>query len=870
MNKRTRTRLAIAVAALLPTAGLQAQVTRTSVHDPSVVVDTLTDPAKETFYVFGSHMGVSRTTDLRNWQSNVCGGESTTATLYGLRQADGSVKTCSYNNAFRTHEVTRVRITPVSDAPATAADSADFGNFDASAWNTALDDYNVQGNQWAPDVVYNPVMKKWLYYVSLNGSKWNSVIVCMAADKVTGPYVYQGPVVFSGFNVQDDSPSFKDTDVPIVLGDTATLPARYLRGSDWGSYWPHAIDPCVYTDAEGNFWMAYGSWSGGIYTLQLDANTGLRDYTVSYASKQNTTQNVREDPYFGRKIAGGYYVSGEGPYITRIGEWYYLFLSYGFYSPDGGYEMRLFRSSNPDGPFVDAVGTSAIYSSWQKNYGTDAGTNRGYKLLGSYRWDAMPVAEVAQGHNSATTDREGRSYVVYHTKFNDGTYGHAVRVHQLFVNQAGWPCAAPYEFHGETVTGSDVAGSELFTADEVTGTYQLLGHAYRMDYEHYAYKRPVTVTLEADGSVTGDYSGYWQMPEGTSYLTIRLGQCTYQGVLVRQTADFVELPALCFTAMSTESLAAGTPLGRAVWGSRVDASSVTGDCKTALRAYYNFDHNLTNQLDASQTGEALAESSGTLPAFVDSVHGEGTALRQYFGYPSASSSSYVHFPNALQGTEVTEAGATVSMFVQRVDRNDWDAIWAFLDSDATDGVEGRLYMTANTYLGFNGTGGWFDANHPSSVVVDDLETAAWHLLTLTCDGSGWKLYLDGTLRYTQSSNRSFNKSSDFTDYGSVLRLINSAADFYLGYGSWWGSAPVLIDDLALYDRALTADDVRALYVTQQLGTFADEATSVIETVRPDATPAATRPAAVYDLQGRRVAAPARGMYIVNGKVVVIR
>ncbi len=911
---------------------------RTSVHDPSILVDTVADPTAETFYVIGSHMGFSRSTDLIHWTSSITGGETTSATLYGKRNADGTISTCSYNQAFRTNEVTRV--------VNAAGDTVPFGNFDASAWNTALNNYNVDGNQWAADAVYNPVMKKWLYYVSLNGARWNSVIVCLSADRVTGPYVYQGPVVYSGFNVDSISPDFRDCDLPIVLGDSSALPERYQRGDLWGSYWPHAIDPCVYYDAEGNLWLAYGSWSGGIYTIQLDEHTGLRDYTVTYPAQSNTTENVTSDPYFGTKIAGGYYVSGEGPYIRRIGSWYYLFLSYGFYSPDGGYEMRVFRSANPNGPFRDCSttsGTSAIYYSWQLNYGPNATTNRGMKLMGSYQWDPMPVAELAQGHNSAMTDREGRTFVVYHTKFNDGTAGHAVRVHQLLTNEEGWLCVAPYEFGGETITQDEVASQELFSAEEIAGDYQLLRHTYRMDYEHYAYNTPVNITLNADGSVQGAYSGSWSVTPGTSYITLTLDGIAYRGALIRQTIDYTDIPALCFTAVSSSSGVVGQTRALSIWGSKAETrgaiaytldqmtlpvaegktlytdvtlptvgklgcnltwhssrpqilsdegkinpstqpesvvltltiskdgatysrdynltvSPLDGDIHTALDAYYDFEGDLTNRLDATQQGEALAESAGTQPVLEANAHNGGTALRQYFGYPSASSSSYVRFPNSLQGN-VGEEGATISLFVNRTESNEWDAIWSFLDDDDSDGVSGRLYLTANTYLGYNGTGGWFDANYPTTQ-ISVLGTQTWHHVALTCTTEGWTLYLDGEPRYTQSDCVSFN-SGGFSDYNSVLRLLSSAASFYFGYGSWWGSAPLLLDDLTLYHRALSAADVMTLYVTQNEGRFSVEA-SGIEELHPDAS---LNNGALNDLTGRRTVLRSPGLYIRNGKVV---
>ena len=131
--------------------------------------------------------------------------------------------------------------------------------------------------------------------------------------------------------------------------------------------------------------------------LQLDTETGLRNYDVTYPSVGGSTNGVTSDPYFGKKISGGYYVSGEGSYIEHIGKYYYLFVSNGFYSPDGGYEMRVFRSEKPDGPYKDTKGKSAIFNSYVMNYGYN-GDTRGEKLMGAYNhWGFMTVGECAQG-----------------------------------------------------------------------------------------------------------------------------------------------------------------------------------------------------------------------------------------------------------------------------------------------------------------------------------------------------------------------------------------------------------------------------------------------------------------------------------------
>ena len=88
--------------------------------------------------------------------------------------------------------------------------------------------------------------------------------------------------------------------------------------------------------------------------LELDKATGLRNYDMTYEVSANS------DPYFGKKIAGGYYSSGEASYIEYIGGYYFLFVTNGGLEAAGGYQMRVFRSINPDGPYVDSKGSTAL------------------------------------------------------------------------------------------------------------------------------------------------------------------------------------------------------------------------------------------------------------------------------------------------------------------------------------------------------------------------------------------------------------------------------------------------------------------------------------------------------------------------------
>ena len=509
---------------------------RTSVHDPSVVYDE----TSQRYYVFGSHRGGAYTTNLRDW-TNV------TPTW----------KTATSNNASNADAF----VTPAVKKVMKGGTEVDLPAFNACDWSKRTDsNYDINGNMWAPDVIWNPTMKKWCYYLSVNGDSWHSSIILLTSDNITGPYLYQGPVIICGFD--NGSHSYKDTDLEMVIGQQDTLPDRYNVGTNGGKRWPHTIDPTVFFDEEGKLWMAYGSWSGGIWMLELDEKTGLRDYDVSYPSTNGNSDGVISDPYFGTKIAGGYYVSGEGAYIEHIGDYYYLFISYGFFSPDGGYEMRVFRSDKPDGPYKDSRNVNAIFKSYQMNYGK-GGDRRGEKIMGAYNnWGFMTVGECAQGHNSIIAAPDGRTYLVYHTKFNDGTVGHQVRVHQVFVNKDGWLVAAPFEYNGEETTDADIASRQPFTREEIAGTYQLLDHKYGMDYANYEEMTPVKVTLHDDGTISGSKTGSWSIEEGTGYITLSFGSLKYEGVVTEEVMDTRNIHAVAFTACNSST-------GANVWGYRM-------------------------------------------------------------------------------------------------------------------------------------------------------------------------------------------------------------------------------------------------------------------------------------------------------------
>lgn len=516
---------------------------RVSVHDPSVVWD----PTSNNYYIFGSHRAAARSTNMMTWVAFTASWATATSTNATNAQA------------FTTPQVTKVK---------KGGKEMEF-SFDAEAWskrgNTA---YNVDGNMWAPDVIYNKAMNKWCMYLSINGDNWYSSIIMLTADKITGPYRYQAPVVISGFHTGN---AYKDTDLEIVLGEQASLPERYAVGSKWGNRYPNCIDPCVFYDETGKLWMSYGSWSGGIWMLELDEQTGLRDYDVSY-TLTGSGDGITIDPYFGKKIAGGYYVSGEASYIEYIGGYYFLFVTYGGLAAggnpsdynNGGYQMRVFRSQHPDGPYYDSKNGSALFTKYLLNFGPKENDgNRGVNIFGAYgSWGYQTVgnySERSQGHNSIIAADDGRTYLVYHTRFQNLGEGHEVRVHQIYQNEEGWLVVAPFEYTGERLKSSYIGTKQKIATENIPGKYKLLVHDYKLDHTAKALSKPVDVVLNADGTISGDdYSGTWTAKAGTCYITLNIG-AEYKGVMVEQTLEPKNEKAPCFTALCAKT-------GVTIWG----------------------------------------------------------------------------------------------------------------------------------------------------------------------------------------------------------------------------------------------------------------------------------------------------------------
>ena len=335
---------------------------------------------------------------------------------------------------------------------------------------------------WAPDVMWFPERKRWLMYFCTSGSYVRSSICLASSENITGPYHFEKVLLSSGFTAETGA----DKRFYELMGSDASV-QPYLRKN--GSYnnfsWPNCIDPNLTYDRDGRLWMVYGSWSGGIFLLEIDRKTG--DIIHPEPDEKHGV-----DRYFGRHLLGGGHKSHEGPYLVydSVSDWYYLFVSFGWLANTGGYQVRLFRSRNVDGPYTDMNG---------KGFGrVPDHSGYGLKLIGNHELPGLERGCMAPGHNSVLQDDDGSLYMVCHQRFEGCGDWHEPRVRQLYRTADGWLTLSPYQMpgHAEPVT-------EL-TADAAEGTWDLLCHGLDISGEIH---RPAAVICTAAGELTGEDGG---------------------------------------------------------------------------------------------------------------------------------------------------------------------------------------------------------------------------------------------------------------------------------------------------------------------------------------------------------------------------
>ncbi|MEU8075503.1 arabinan endo-1,5-alpha-L-arabinosidase [Catellatospora citrea] len=225
-------------------------------------------------------------------------------------------------------------------------------------------------NLWAPDISYRDGRFLLYYSASTFGSQRSAIFLATSPTGAAGSWTHQGLIIESS-----------------------------------GTVGYNAIDPNLFVDAAGQWWLAFGSFWTGIKSIRLDPATGKR-----------STTDTAVRALAQRQTAAG---AVEAPFVYRHGGFYYLFVSFDLCCRGAAstYRIMVGRSAAPTGPFTDRNGTAL----------TSGG---GTQILAGHGSIHGP------GHPAVLADN-GQDVLFYHYYADSGAA--RLGINLLGWDSAGWP-----------------------------------------------------------------------------------------------------------------------------------------------------------------------------------------------------------------------------------------------------------------------------------------------------------------------------------------------------------------------------------------------------------------------------------------------
>jgi arabinan endo-1,5-alpha-L-arabinosidase len=221
-------------------------------------------------------------------------------------------------------------------------------------------------NLWAPDLSYRNGQYYLYYSASTFGSNRSAIFLATSTSGDSGTWTNQGLVVES-------------------------------RTSDNFN----AIDPDLFVDGQGRWWLSFGSFWSGIKMVALDPSTGKRaDSTI-------------------HSIAGRGGGAIEAPNIFARGGYYYLFVSFDRCCQGAAstYRVMVGRATSATGPYYDRSGQAM-----NSGGGTEILAGQG--------------SVHGPGHQDVFGDTDN-DIIVYHYYADNGSS--LLGVNWLGWDSAGWP-----------------------------------------------------------------------------------------------------------------------------------------------------------------------------------------------------------------------------------------------------------------------------------------------------------------------------------------------------------------------------------------------------------------------------------------------
>ena len=219
---------------------------------------------------------------------------------------------------------------------------------------------------WAPEVVFRD--GEWRLYYAVSTFGKNISAIGMACNKTLDP----------------SSKDYEWRDC-----------GRVIASTEDDNF--NAIDPAVCADEEGNDWLLFGSFWGGLVMFPLDEKGFVKPGSQAkfIASRQKSGEK-QPDP---NPVEGGFIFPHKGHY--------YLFASHDFCcrGTASSYHIVLGISDEITGPYIDSDGVDMLHGG-------------GTTLRDSFTFERW----AGPGHNTVFKDDDGKIYLVYHAydRIDDG------------------------------------------------------------------------------------------------------------------------------------------------------------------------------------------------------------------------------------------------------------------------------------------------------------------------------------------------------------------------------------------------------------------------------------------------------------------
>ena len=362
---------------------------------------------------------------------------------------------------------------------------------------------HTQVGIWAPYIM--KVKNEYrLYYCSIHAP--NGAVICLAVSShPKGPWTQRGPLVY-----------YKDN----------------------GGIKTNAIDPTITIGKDGRFWMAWGSWSQGIFMTEIDTITGLKKPGASefvIARNRGTGWSTMEGP--------------EIIYNPTFKK-YYLFVAEG----DLGtiYQTRVARSNNANGPYVDINNASVVYTTNKDVYPL---LSYAYQFGNHPGWQGVAHCGVINHNGQFYMLNQGRPTAI--SSMMD------MHVKKIYWTESGWPVLSPERYANPgimpTITSDLIAGTwEEILLNEIKwgGVSNDLPDSITRATPSTFLCKPTSLIFSSNGTISP--SGTWSY-DG-HYMTIVKGGFTYK-VSVDWEWDWENgCSTLIYTGLRSD--------GRSFWGKK--------------------------------------------------------------------------------------------------------------------------------------------------------------------------------------------------------------------------------------------------------------------------------------------------------------